>query len=312
MRATVTGMVAVVPVRSGLLPLGGDEAVAETGGAAVLIGDGVDEAAKALAGVATDLVACEVGAFAPAAWALALAGVTEVRHAGVVVLPASPDGRDLAPRLAHALDRPLFASAIRITPTAVDLARRGGLVIETHAPSGPFVATLQPGVRGVVPDGAAPPPVIRPESVAPQAAADPEVLEVLAPDPATVDLAEAPRIVAGGVGLGGAEQFARLAEVATALGAAVGATRPIADAGYVAFERQIGTTGTAVHPDLYVALGISGAVQHVAGLGDPAHIISVNVDAACPMMGLADVAIVADAPAVVDALAERLGIHANG
>ncbi len=305
-------MVAVVPVRGGQLPLGGDEAVAEAGGRALLVGDGVDEAAKALAGVATDVIVSEAGAFAPASWSVALAAVGELRTAGVVVLPASPDGRDLAPRLAHALDRPLFAGAVRITSTAVDLARRGGLVIETHAPTGPFVATLQPGVRGVVPDAAAPSPAVRAESLHVGAGADPEVLAVLAPDPATIDLAEAPRIVAGGVGLGGAEQFAVLAHVATALGAALGATRPIADAGYVAFERQIGTTGTTVHPDLYVAFGISGAVQHVAGLGDPAHIISVNVDAACPMMGLADVAIVADAPAVADALAERLGAHADG
>lgn len=312
----MTGMVAVVPVRGGQLPLGGDEAVSEAGGRAVLVGDGVDEAAKTLAGVATDVIVCEAGAFAPASWSLALAAVSDLRAARVIVLPASPDGRDLAPRLAHALDRPLFAGAIRITPTAVDLARRGGLVIETHAPNGPFVATLQPGVRGVVPDSAAPPPVTRAEPLS-AAAADPVVLDVLAPDPATIDLSEARRIVAGGVGLGGvgiggAEQFMRLAAVATALGAALGATRPIADAGYVAFERQIGTTGTNVHPDLYVAFGISGAVQHVAGLGDPAHIISVNVDAACPMMGLADVAIVADAPAVVDALAERLGVKTNG
>lgn len=310
--ARVTGMMAVVPVRGGQLPLGGDEAVAEAGGRVLLVGDGVAEAATALAGVATDVMVCEVGAFAPASWAHALAAVSELRAAHVIVLPASPDGRDLAPRLAHALSWPLFASAIRITPTAVDLARRAGLVIETHAPTGPFVATLQPGVRGVVPEPAATAPAIRVESLDVVAAADPEVLHVLPPDPATIDLAEAPRIVAGGVGLGGADQFARLTAVAAALGSAVGATRPIADAGYVAFVRQIGTTGTTVHPDLYVAFGISGAVQHVAGLGDPAHIISVNVDAACPMMDLADVAIVADAPAVVDALAQRLGVYTSG
>jgi electron transfer flavoprotein alpha subunit len=80
----------------------------------------------------------------------------------------------------------------------------------------------------------------------------------------------------------------------------------ITDRGWVAHQRQIGTTGVVVDPDLYLAFGISGAVQHTAGLGTPAHIISINTDPHCPMMQMADVAIVADANAVLDALEARL------
>ena len=96
--------------------------------------------------------------------------------------------------------------------------------------------------------------------------------------------------------------------MADALGCSVGGTRVITDWGWLPFERQIGTTGVTVHPQLYLAFGISGAVQHVAGLGDPAHVIAVNRDASCPMMTLADLALVTDGPALVDELARRLGV----
>jgi electron transfer flavoprotein alpha subunit len=108
------------------------------------------------------------------------------------------------------------------------------------------------------------------------------------------------------------EQFARLTAVGEAIGASMGATRVVTDAGWVGHERQIGTTGVVVDPDLYLAFGISGAVQHTAGLGHPDHVVSVNVDPHCPMMALADLAVVADAPAVLAALAERLGTDGAG
>ena len=117
-----------------------------------------------------------------------------------------------------------------------------------------------------------------------------------------MDLAEADRIVGGGAGLDGEDRFRQLAGVARPLGAAMGATRVITDRGWVEHQRQIGTTGVVVDPSLYVAFGISGAVQHTAGLGAPDHIVSVNTDPHCPMMQMADLAVVADANAVLDAL----------
>jgi electron transfer flavoprotein alpha subunit len=123
-----------------------------------------------------------------------------------------------------------------------------------------------------------------------------------------MDLAEAPRILGGGAGLDSAERFVQLAAVARALNASMGATRVVTDRGWVSHARQIGTTGVVVDPRLYLAFGISGAVQHVSGLGRPDHVISVNTDAHCPMMGFADLAVVADANATLDALARRLGV----
>jgi len=103
----------------------------------------------------------------------------------------------------------------------------------------------------------------------------------------------------------------QLGDVAAALDASMGATRVITDRGWIEHSRQIGTTGVVVDPQLYLAFGISGAVQHTAGLGDPSHIISVNTDRYCPMMELADLAVVADANETLDALAELLDRHAT-
>jgi len=302
-------MAAVVPVRDGALPAGAAEAVAEAGGRAVLVGSGTAEAALLLRTAATEVRLLEAGEYAPARWAATLAPVVADHH--VVILPGSPDGRDLAPRLAAVLDRPLLAGAILIEPGRVLLVRWGGRVCETHLPTAPFVATLEPGCRSV-PEGS-PAPAHSVTAPAPAGhGADPELLEVTPPDPASMDLIESPRIVGGGAGLGDARSFARLAAVAQRLDAAMGATRVVTDAGFVGHERQIGTTGVSVAPRLYLALGISGAVQHTGGLGHPERVIAVNLDASCPMMAMADLAIVADAPAVLEALAERLGVDTCG
>jgi electron transfer flavoprotein alpha subunit len=210
------------------------------------------------------------------------------------------------------LDRPLLAGAIAVGDHEAELARRGGLVIETVTAAGPFVATLQPGVRGVVAMETAGPVAVEALAVtAPGGGHDAEVLEVLPPDVATMDLAEASAIVAGGAGLDSPERFVQLERIGVALGASIGATRVITDRGWLSHDRQIGTTGVVVDPRLYIAFGISGAVQHTSGLGQPDHIVSVNTDPHCPMMQLADLPIVADANAVLDALAALLGIDAD-
>ncbi|MGB6057731.1 MAG: mycofactocin-associated electron transfer flavoprotein alpha subunit, partial [Microthrixaceae bacterium] len=219
-------------------------------------------------------------------------------------------GRDLAPRLAAQLGRPLFASAIRVEPTGVTSVRLGGRAVSHHELLGPAVVTLQPGVRTVEPDGdKGPAPVghVAELDDAGGTVRDAVVESVLPPDIATMDLSEAPRLLGGGAGLDSAERFEQLRQVAASLDASMGATRVITDRGWLGHSRQIGTTGVVVDPNLYIAFGISGAVQHTAGLGHPEHIISVNTDEHCPMMELADLAIVADANATLDELDRLLG-----
>ncbi len=304
-------MLAVIPTRGGLVPTGARETVAECGGRAVLIGSGCAATVDGLGDVTRELTLCEVGDFRPAAWSRALAE-SQVLAGCSIVLPSSPDGRDLAPRLAAQLARPLFAGAISVSPSEVHCARAGGLMMEHITPTELFVATLQPGVRGIGDDDRHATPEIRIVVLEiADGGSDPTLIAERAADAATMDLAEAQRIIAGGAGLKHREAFDTLAAIGRLLQASVGATRVITDHGWLSHEHQIGTTGVIVDPALYLAFGISGAVQHTSGLGQPEHIISVNVDPYCPMMQLADLAIVSDANETVEGLlallAERAG-----
>ncbi len=296
-------MLAVIVVRDGVLPAGADETISECNGNVMLVGSGTQGAVAEVQHVARRVTAFEVGDFRPAAWAEALAG--HLTDEQMVVLPASPDGRDLAPRLAAELHRPLYAMAIGVSPTRIDLVRRGGTELHRLEPPAAFVATLQPGVRGV--DHIDVATTTHALTTAMTGRNDATIEQLLPPDAATIDLSEANRIVAGGAGLDDPKRFDQLAELAGAMRASVGATRVITDRGWVGHERQIGTTGVIVDPQVYVAFGISGAVQHTSGLGQPKHIISVNTDPHCPMMQLADVAVIADANAVLDELLEQIG-----
>jgi electron transfer flavoprotein alpha subunit len=313
----------VLGARAGEPPFGADEAVAEAGGPALVLGSGAEAAAAALQ-AAERAWFCDTGpGLRAGALARALAGLLEATP--LVLLPHSPDGRDLAPRLAAALERPLLAAAVRVEleedggGVRADLARLEGRVLVPVRTGGPAVATLNPGARAVRPvaQRAEPEALALPDR--PAGGPDVEVLEVSEPDPQTMDLSEAKRVLGGGAGLvpraaGDAAAravFALLSDVAAALGASAGATRVATDAGWTGYERQIGTTGVAVDPELYVALGISGASQHVGGLGAPRHVVSVNTDASSPMTAMADLGLVTDAGALLVELARRLDVEVS-
>ncbi len=338
---------AVIVVRGGAPPGGTDETVSEAGGHVLVVGSGAETAAASLADAAA-VRWCETGdAFRPGELALALA--PECGPVPLVLLPASPDGRDLAPRLAAQCERPLVARALTATcvsgegPGGPDrvggvngamrvqalVARLDDRILVPVEVSGPAVVTLVGHSRARRPEpperlgaptghrdlepvilgglGGDPPTTDR--------AAEPEFDALLEPDLRTMDLADATRVLAGGAGLVAGDDdrraeavFDLLGAVAAALGGSAGATRVATDAGWTGYERQIGTTGVAIDPDLYVALGVSGAAQHVGGLGAPRHVVSVNTDAAAPMTAMADLGVVTDAQALLVELARRLGV----
>ncbi|MFC7310460.1 mycofactocin-associated electron transfer flavoprotein alpha subunit [Streptomyces monticola] len=295
--APLPARIAVVVVREGRLPVGAGEATAEAGGAALLVGSGTKEACGALSS-ALRVCTAETGS-APGALAAVLAPLLAPVH--TVILPASPDGRDLAPRLADTLRRPLLAGALEIFTHGADVLRQDGGVLVELTVDGPFVATLEPGLRGVEPVPGEP-ELTELEVLEAAPVADARRLAVL-DGAAGGDLSSARRILAAGGGLGGPDAVRQLAEVCTALDADLGATRVVTDAGWLGYERQIGTTGVEVDPDLYVAFGISGAPHHTGGLGSPRRVVSVNTDPYCPMTAMADLGIVADAREVLSELA---------
>jgi electron transfer flavoprotein alpha subunit len=308
-------LLAIVVVRDGQLPAGAAETVAEAGGAVLIAGSGTGKAADGL-DVASRAWLAEVPSVAPAALADTLAPT--LARVDMIVLPASPDGRDLAPRLAVILGRPLLAGAVRCTPGEVEVTRLDDRLSVRVGVDGPVLVTLRPGRRDTLGpvEGSKSTQVSTLSLDAPDTSRDAESVEVLQPEPGVVDLAEARRIVGAGAGLvptgaDGAAVMRLLADVGAAIGASAGATRVVTDAGWMSYDRQIGTTGVSVNPELYIAFGVSGAAQHVGGLGTPEHVVSVNTDPSCPMTAMSDLGIVADAPAVLSELARRLGVTAS-
>ena len=312
------GLLAIIVVRNGILPAGAAETIAEANGHAVIIGTMPERAAADVQG-ASVLTTFPTADVRLRDLAHSLTALPNVVRAHGLILPASPDGRDLAPLLATALARPLYCASTVVHVDRVVGVRTSGRVGREYVTPRPFVATLIPGVRGLAPTAntaavetvdmspSPTPTAWHPDAaVASLARSVVTSVEVLPPDPATMDLSEASSILGGGLGLGSKARFEQLGRIASAVGASVGGTRVASDAGWIPFERQIGTTGVAVKPTVYVAFGISGATQHTSGLGDPDHVISVNLDPTCPMMAMSDVAIVSDAGLVLDALEIRL------
>ncbi len=226
---------------------------------------------------------------------------------------ASAEGRDLAPRVAATLERSLASdvTGFELSGDAV-LARHPtyiGKAIATLRLTGrPALLSLRPGA--IAPVEQPPPRTPRVETAAP--AMDPASARVVvtgtaARGAAKLDLGEAPVIVSGGRGLKAAENFRMVEELAAAFGnAAVGATRAVTDDGWRPAADQIGQTGRVVSPTLYVAVGISGAIQHLAGMRTSKVIVAINRDKDAPIFKIADYGIVGDLFEVVPRLTEEI------
>ena len=306
-RHTLSAMLAVIPVRDGVLPAGADETVAECGGRALLAGSAPRrrrarrDRQRRPARRARAVRAGPLGRRPRRSRRRRRRRAARRRPTAATSPPGSPT----------ALGRPLLAGAIAVTPTHGPARPRR----RSRAPRRPdrrprrrHPAAGRPGRRPS--EGPAHPSVRRPSAPRPSDAGKRSDGCDGARGAAARRRDDGPR--RGGADLrrrrrarrAGAVRPARRASAA-ALGAATGATRVVTDRGWVGHDRQIGTTGVVVDPELYLAFGISGAVQHTAGLGDPDHIVSVNTDPHCPMMQMADLAVVSDANAVLDELASR-------
>jgi len=241
----------------------------------------------------------------------ALAGLIRAEKPGVLLIGATHQGRDLAPRLARRLSLGLTAdcTALEIDPEEKILLQTrpafGGNVMATIASrySRPQMATVRPGIMEALPLD----PARRGRIVEHRADLGPADLgalllrEVRQAGP-PVDLSRAKIIVAGGRGLGSAEGFKLLEDLARALGGQVGGSRAAVEAGWIGPERQIGQTGLTVRPELYLACGVSGAIQHRAGILDSRYIVAINRDPGAAIFEVADFGLVGDYKAIVPAL----------
>lgn len=279
---------------------------------AVVVGAGDDAIAAELGSIgaaAVALVDVEMGLLSePAVAALVAAGFGST--AQTVLVPVSKDGNDIAGRLAARTGAAVLADVVAVSSddaggtTAVHSVLGGECTVGS-AVDGPVVVTVRPGA--VAERARARTPDIRRLHASPSASAA-RIVEVgdVESDAGRPDLGGAARVVAGGRGLGSAENFELVERLATTLGAAVGASRAAVDAGYVPQSAQVGQTGATVSPDLYIALGISGAIQHRAGMQTSRTIVAINRDPDAPIFEIADFGVVGDVFTVVPSLIEAI------
>ena len=210
-----------------------------------------------------------------------------------ILAPATTTGKNCLPRVAAKLDMPQISeiSAVVSADTFERPIYAGNAVETVQAPSGKKVITVRTTAFQAAASGGS----ATVEKIA--AAADPGLssfIEETLSHSARPELSSAKIVISGGRGLGSAENFKLLDQIADRLGAAIGASRAAVDAGYVPNDFQVGQTGKAVAPDLYLAIGISGAIQHLAGMKDSQVIAAINKDSEAPIFGVADIGLVED------------------
>ncbi len=243
----------------------------------------------------------------------ALKALVSAQEIGVVLFSHSPMGWDVAPRLAAAHGLPALTEVVGVEGAGKAWTRmmfNGKLQVKMELAGSPLVATVQKGAFPAF-EGQTAGAV---EEFAPGLSAAQvrqRFVEVVAAPKGKVDLASAEVIVSGGRSLGSAEKFGIIQELADALGGQVGASRPVTDAGWLPHEHQVGSSGVTVKPKLYIAAGISGAIQHIVGMKQSGYIIAINRDKEAPILEVADVGVVGDlfelVPALTKAVKEAKG-----
>ncbi len=258
---------------------------------------------------AKKLYVASIGPYATETYTAALAQVVNDAKPAVVLFGGMSNGRDLAPRLAARLNAGVASDVDRLEWADGKLrARRpvysGKAFATVDVTSTPALATCRVNAFPAEEAGGGAAEVVN-VSVAP-GETKARLVETKTPEAGEVSLAEADIIVSGGRGLKEAANFSYIRDLAHAIGGAVGASRATVDAGWIDHQHQVGQTGRVVSPNLYIAAGVSGAIQHLAGMSSSKHIVAINKDPEAPIFRVADLGIVGDLFQILPALTEEV------
>ncbi len=233
------------------------------------------------------------------AWSAALNSVCE----GKILISASPNGREIAARLAAKRDIPVIQDIVSISEgLTVERPIYSGKAVETLTISGDAVITLRPNAFDAAESGGNAPI----NTVNQSADIKISIQEAINKASERLDVTEADIIISGGRGMGSIDNFIHLENIADIVGAAVGASRAVVDEWGMPHRIQVGQTGKTVTPSLYIAVGISGAIQHLAGMRSSKYILAINKDPDAPIFGVADYGIVATWEEAIPALKSAL------
>lgn len=267
---------------------------------------------------AYEIVLEGVDAYAPLAWARALGQISESFGARAIVAAGTDRGNEVMAYVGATSGMPMVANCQRaswLDATTVGLSRQrwGGSLIEDAVLEG-VPALLTVAFDGVSAEPALAPvaTLVRDYRISPSDSDLSVKVAEWTSRGGGVSLADARVVVGGGRGVGSEEGFAPLDELAGLLGAAVGVSRAVTSAGWRPHAQQVGQTGTRISPDLYLACGISGATQHLAGCRSAKHVVTINTDPDAPFLSRADYAVVGDVSVIVPALVEAIKARKSG
>ena len=294
--------------------LGMANAIADAEVKALLLGNGIDGLAEELASRGAREVIYIDGAaleeYTGDGYQKAIEPIVKEQAPRLFLIGNTPNGWDVAPLVAARLGVPLATGCSAVTFTGGEggegrlkrKALNGKFVHEVAiSDQSPLMATIEKGACAVF-EGRTSGSVRKVEATVQKSDLRSRFVEIKKGASSGLDLTQAAVIVAGGRGVGKAEKLDVVRELADALGAQLGASRAVTDAGWLPHEHQIGSSGVTVSPKLYVACGISGAIQHVVGMKSSGYIVAINKDADAPIFGVADVGVVGDLFEIVPAL----------
>jgi electron transfer flavoprotein alpha subunit len=279
---------------------------------AVLVGEaGADAEGLSESGVSVAYVVEDLDVYAPAAWAEAIVELSARLAPSAVLAPGTDRGNEVLAHVGARTDRPMAANCVSLTPgepASVLRVRWGGsLLEEARLHDSPALLTVAPHAVPAEASAAAVEIVVEPFA---PAISEPELVvrvsERVSAASTGISLADADVVVSGGRGVGSAEGFSVIEELAQLLGGAVGCSRAVTSAGWRPHTDQVGQTGTKISPEIYIACGISGATQHMAGCKGAKKLLAINPDAEASIFASADYAVIGDLHEVVPAISEEI------